>query len=118
MDTPEARKPALGKAPRVADLDQQLGDRHGRQSAQLAQRAAAGLYERGELAGDCLLLCVELGDLDAIAAQHAEPQHRRRIEVSPARVARQRREARAHLLCVRETLDHREREIAKQRLGF
>jgi len=62
----EAREPALGKPPRVTDLDQQLSDRLGRESAQLIQRAAAGLHEAGELARDLLLFRVELGDLDSV----------------------------------------------------
>jgi hypothetical protein len=114
----EASEPALGKAPRVADLDQQLGDRYGRESAQLLQRAAAGLYEAGELARELLLFCVELGDLGAIAAQHAEPQRGRRVEPSPAGVAGERRQPGAHLRCVGERFDQLEREVAEHRLGF
>ena len=37
----EAREPAFGEPARVADLDQQLGDRHGRQPAQLTEGRAA-----------------------------------------------------------------------------
>jgi hypothetical protein len=44
---------------------------------------------------------------------HAEPQHRRRIEPSPARVAGKRRKPRAQLLCVGKPLDQGERQIAK-----
>jgi hypothetical protein len=76
------------------------------------------MHERGELACDRLVLCVELGDLGATAAQQAEPQHRWRIEPSRARVARNGRQPRAHLRCVGEPLDQGEREIAKQRFGF
>ena len=41
----EAREPALGEPARVADLDQQLGDRPGDQAAELAQRRAARAHE-------------------------------------------------------------------------
>ena len=48
----EAREPALGEPPRVADLDQQLGDRAGAQAAELAKRRAALAHERVELRDD------------------------------------------------------------------
>jgi hypothetical protein len=49
----KARKAADRKAAHVADLDEQFGDRHGRQSAQLSERRAAVSDELGELTGDC-----------------------------------------------------------------
>ena len=69
----ERRKPDGGNAPLVADLDQQLGDPHGREPRELAQGAAVALYEAGELARDPLLIWVALGDLGAITNQQPDP---------------------------------------------
>jgi hypothetical protein len=52
-------KAALGEAPGVADLDQQLGDRSDVQPAQLAQRCAALAHELLQLGNDTPLLPVE-----------------------------------------------------------
>lgn len=69
----ERRKPDGGNAPLVADLDQQLGDPHGREPRELAQRAAVALYEARELARDPLLIWVALGELGAITSQQPGP---------------------------------------------
>jgi hypothetical protein len=114
----EAGKAALGEPPWVADLDQQLGDRYGREPAQLVQRAAAGVDEPGELACEVSRFRVELGDLGAGRAQDPEPQRRRRVEAPAAGDARERGQPRTDLLAVGQLLDQPERQFAQQRLGF
>jgi hypothetical protein len=52
----KAREPAFGEPAGVTDLDQQFRDRHGRQAAQLLERAATGVHQRRQLARDLLVL--------------------------------------------------------------
>jgi hypothetical protein len=65
----EACEAALGEAARVADLDEQLGDRPRRQAAELAQRAVVGAHERLELRDGGLLVAVKLRDPCAMGVQ-------------------------------------------------
>ena len=76
----------------------------------------AGLHQRGELARDLLLLCVELADLGSIAAQDPDAQRGRRLEPPPADHAPKRGQPGAHLLRVGQPLDHLQRQLAEQRV--
>jgi conjugative relaxase-like TrwC/TraI family protein len=113
-----ARESAFGEPPGVADLDQQFGDRDGRQATEPFKRAAARLHKRAELACDRLLLGVEFRDLVAVFAQQTEPQRRGRIERPPPNRALQRSQSGAYRLYIGQPLDQLQGQIAQQRFGF
>jgi hypothetical protein len=66
----EAREAALGEAPGIADLDEQLGDRPRRQAAELAERRVGAADQRRELLGGVALSAVQARDLGAVVVEH------------------------------------------------
>ena len=114
----EAREAALGEAARVADLDQQLGDRAGRQAAELVQRRAGGCDEQRRAAGDVALGGVEARDLRAVAVEHPQPQRGRRVPAAAAVATLQRGQPRADRLGVGQLVAQLQRQLGEQGLGL